>query len=41
MTDAEKLITVLIDEKKITGQEALILFKAVNEDGHKKSNVPN
>lgn len=32
MNDVEKLIAKLIDEHKITGEEAIVLIKAVNQN---------
>lgn len=39
MNDVEKLIAKLIDEHKITGEEAIVLIKAVNQFGQNKSST--
>lgn len=39
MNDVESLIANLIDEHKITGREAIVLIKAVNQINQNKSST--
>lgn len=39
MNDVEKLISKLIDEHKINGEEAIVLIKAVNQFDQNKSST--
>ena len=39
MNDAEKLIAKLVDEHKLTGEEAVILIKAIHQIDQNKSST--